>query len=102
MKKEQLVIVGGVAAGMKGATRARRVNPTLKINVYEEKDYISYAACGLPYYTSGVVKEREDLVLRTPEDFKEPFDIQVKINHRVIKIDHKNKKVVVFNLKNKE
>jgi NADPH-dependent 2,4-dienoyl-CoA reductase/sulfur reductase-like enzyme len=102
MKKEQLVIIGGVAAGMKAATRARRVNPNLKITVFEEKDYISYAACGIPYYTSGVVKEREELVLRTPEDFRKPFDIQVHTNHGVTKIDPQNKQVTVSNLKKRD
>ncbi|KAF0123888.1 MAG: CoA-disulfide reductase [bacterium] len=99
MKGKQLVIIGGVAAGMKAATRARRVNPNLKITVFEEKDYVSYAACGLPYYTSGVVKEREELVLRTPDDFRIPFDIQVHINHRVTKIDPQNKQITVSGLK---
>ena len=99
MKGKQLVIIGGVAAGMKAATRARRVNPNLKITVFEEKDYVSYAACGLPYYTSGVVKEREELVLRTPKDFIIPFDIQVHTNHRVTKIDPQNKQITVSGLK---
>ncbi|MEW6614654.1 MAG: FAD-dependent oxidoreductase [Thermodesulfobacteriota bacterium] len=102
MKREQLIIIGGVAAGMKAATRARRVNPNLKITVFEEKDYISYAACGLPYYTSGIVKEREDLVLRTPEDFRKPFDIQVHTNHRVTKIDPQKKQITVSNLKKRD
>ncbi|MBI4618950.1 MAG: FAD-dependent oxidoreductase [Desulfobacterales bacterium] len=102
MKREQLVIIGGVAAGMKAATRARRVNPNLKITVFEEKDYVSYAACGLPYYTSGVVKEREELVLRTPEDFIIPFDIQVHTNHRVTKIDPQNNQITVFDLKGRK
>ena len=102
MKGEQLVIIGGVAAGMKAATRARRVSPNLKITVFEEKDYVSYAACGLPYYTSGVVKEREELVLRTPDDFIIPFDIQVHTNHRVTKIDPQNNQITVFDLKERK
>lgn len=102
MKREQLVIIGGVAAGMKAATRARRVNPNLKITVFEEKDYVSYAACGLPYYTSGIVKKQEELVLRTPDDFIIPFDIQVHTNHRVMKIDPQNKQITVFDLKGRK
>ncbi|MFH1623831.1 MAG: FAD-dependent oxidoreductase [Pseudomonadota bacterium] len=102
MKQEHLVIVGGVAAGMKAAARARRIDPNIRITVYEEKGYVSYAACGLPYYTSGVVKEQKELVLRTPEEFRRPFDIQVHTNHRVTKIAPQNKQIVAFDLNKRE
>ena len=49
----RIVIVGGVAAGMSAASRAQRQNPQADITVYEAGEYISYAACGLPYALAG-------------------------------------------------
>jgi NADPH-dependent 2,4-dienoyl-CoA reductase/sulfur reductase-like enzyme len=88
----RLVIVGGVAAGTKAASRARRVNPELEITIYQEEPEPSISECGLPYLLSGVVDEREALVARTPEKFAEK-DIEVLVRHRVEKIDAESKKL---------
>jgi NADPH-dependent 2,4-dienoyl-CoA reductase/sulfur reductase-like enzyme len=53
----RLVVIGGVAAGTKAASRARRVNPDLEITIYQEEPEISISECGLPYFLSGVVEE---------------------------------------------
>ena len=63
----RLVIVGGVAAGTKAASRARRLDPELEITVYQEEPEPSISECGLPYFLSGVVGEREELIARTPK-----------------------------------
>lgn len=76
MSARKIVIVGGIAAGTKAAAKARRLDQEADITIIEKGRYISYAACGLPYYISGVVKEKNDLmstpigVLRDPEFFK--------------------------------
>jgi CoA-dependent NAD(P)H sulfur oxidoreductase len=93
----RLVVIGGVAAGTKAASRARRVSPDLEITIYQEEPEISISECGLPYLISGVVKDRGALVARTPEDFAEK-DVEVLTRHRVEKIDPENKKLVVRNL----
>src|ERR671912_647438 len=62
----RLVIVGGVAAGTKAASRARRLDPEMEITVYQEEPEPSISECGLPYLLSGVVEERDDLVARGP------------------------------------
>ena len=54
---EQIVIIGAVAAGMSAASKIRRLNPEIEIDVYTDEKYISYAACGIPYYLSGMKKE---------------------------------------------
>lgn len=79
---EHLIIIGGVAAGTKAAARARRVNPDLRITLYQDEPEVSYTACGQPYYLSGLIVKRESLIIRRPEDFsKEGIDVKVK--HRV-------------------
>src|SRR5215213_8662787 len=94
----RLVIVGGVAAGTKAASRARRLDPEMEITVYQEEPEPSISECGLPYLLSGVVKARDNLVARTPEKFAEQ-GIEVLIRHRVEKIDPTAKKLSVLDLK---
>src|SRR5215217_9763877 len=94
----RLVILGGVAAGTKAASRARRLAPEMEITVYQEEPEPSISECGLPYLLSGVVEERNDLVARTPEKFAEK-GIDVLVRHRVERIDATGKNLSVLNLK---
>jgi NADPH-dependent 2,4-dienoyl-CoA reductase/sulfur reductase-like enzyme len=98
---EHVVIIGGVAGGMSAASKLRRLNKEVKITVFEKDPHISYGACGLPYYISGVTKSHEDLLARTVEDF-EKRNISVHIHHEVIKVDAENKIVTVNNLQSGE
>jgi CoA-dependent NAD(P)H sulfur oxidoreductase len=93
----RLVILGGVAAGTKAASRARRLDPEIEITVYQEEPEPSISECGLPYLLSGVVEERDDLVARTPEKFAER-GIEVLVRHRVQRIDATGKKLSVLDL----
>jgi len=97
----RLVILGGVAAGTKAASRARRLNPELEITVYQEEPEPSISECGLPYFLSGVVRKREVLIARTPEQFAER-DIEVLVRHRVERIDAAGKKLSVRDLRTGE
>jgi NADPH-dependent 2,4-dienoyl-CoA reductase/sulfur reductase-like enzyme/rhodanese-related sulfurtransferase len=83
---KRLLVIGGVAAGPKTAAKARRCDPDMEIVVYQEEDDISYAGCGLPYYISGVIKEREDLISRTPGKFAQE-GIKILKNRRIEGID---------------
>lgn len=58
----RIVVVGGVAAGPKAAARARRLDPEAEITLVERDSILSYAGCGLPYYISGTIESRDDLV----------------------------------------
>jgi NADPH-dependent 2,4-dienoyl-CoA reductase/sulfur reductase-like enzyme/rhodanese-related sulfurtransferase len=90
--KKRLVVIGGVAAGPKAAAKARRCDPEMEIVIYQEEDEISYAGCGLPYYTSGVIGDRDKLISRTPGQFA--LDgIRVLKNRRIEKIDIQNHQV---------
>jgi len=88
----RLVVVGGVAAGTKAASRARRLDPGMEVAVYQEEPEPSISECGLPYLLSGVVQRRDQLVARTPEKFAEQ-GIEVKVRHRVEEI-HPNTKTL--------
>lgn len=99
---EKLVIIGGVATGMKAAAKARRENPDCVIEVYQDEADISYSGCGMPYYISGVVDSRDKMIHRTPGSIKEKSNIEVFINHRVEKIDRDNKNILVLDLKTSE
>ena len=85
-------MIGGVAAGPKAAAKARRCDPEMEIVLYQEEDDISYAGCGLPYYISGVIEEREDLISRTPGKFALE-GIKILKNRRIEKIDIPNRAV---------
>ncbi len=97
----RLVIVGGVAAGTKAASRARRVAPDLEITVYQEEPEPSISECGLPYFLSGVVERREQLVARTPEQFAGQ-GIEVLVRRRVEEVDPHNKRLTVRDLGTEE
>ncbi|OQX60979.1 MAG: hypothetical protein B5M51_09230 [Anaerolinea sp. 4484_236] len=96
---ERLVIIGGCAAGMSAASKARRLNPNLEIAVYEKTGFVSYGSCGMPYYISGVIDDYNKLVVRTPEQFAEK-NIEVHLHHEVIEIDAENHRVSVKNIHN--
>ena len=95
----KIVIVGGVAGGATAAARIRRLNEHAEIIIFERSGYISYANCGLPYYIGGVIEDKEDLTLQTPESFFRRFRIVAKVNHEVTDIDVQNKSVSVTDLK---
>ena len=89
------LIVGGVAGGASTAARLRRNDEKIEIILFERKEYISYANCGLPYYIGGEIKEREKLFVQTPEDFNRRFNIDVRVKEEVIKINRNEKYVEV-------
>ncbi len=95
----KIIIVGGVAGGATASARIRRLNEHAEIIIYERSGFISYANCGLPYYIGGVIEDKEDLTLQTPESLFRRFRIVAKVNHEVTDIDVQNKTVKVTDLK---
>ena len=92
------LIVGGVAGGMSAAARLRRLDEKSEIIVFEKGEYISYANCGLPYYIGNTIKEREKLLVQTPENFNSIFNVDIRTRNEVIGIDRANKTIRVRNL----
>lgn len=62
-----IVVIGGIAAGMSVAAKAKRENPQANITVIEKENYISFGACGLPYYLGGQFDDPQKMFARTPE-----------------------------------
>jgi NADPH-dependent 2,4-dienoyl-CoA reductase/sulfur reductase-like enzyme len=96
---ERLVVIGGDAAGMSAASQARRRRKPddLEIIVLEKGNYVSYSACGEPYFVSGEVEDFDDLQVRTPEQFWK-VSIEARIRHEAIAIDTGLGTVTVRNL----
>jgi NADPH-dependent 2,4-dienoyl-CoA reductase/sulfur reductase-like enzyme len=93
--QERFVIIGGDAAGMSAASKARRENPGLEIIVLEKGNWASYGACGLPYYIKGDIKNIQDLVAISPEIFREKRGIDLRLNQEAIRILPEDKELVV-------
>lgn len=92
------VIIGGVAGGASAAARLRRLDELSEIIVLEKGEFVSFASCGLPYYIGGKITNKQSLTVQTPQSFKTRFNIDVRVNNEVIKIDSVNKSVTVKNL----
>jgi len=91
MKKERILVVGGLSAGPSAAAKARRENENAEIILFEKGANISYATCGMPYAFSGVIENRDKLIVVKPELLRERFNINVKLNEEVTDIDPENK-----------
>jgi len=94
----KVLIVGGVAGGMSSATRLRRLKEDAEIIVFEQGPNVSYANCGLPYHIGEVIKEEEQLLLQTPESLNARFNLDVRVNSRVLSIDPLAKTIKVADL----
>jgi NADPH-dependent 2,4-dienoyl-CoA reductase/sulfur reductase-like enzyme len=95
---KRVLIIGGVAGGATAAARLRRLDESLDIIMFERGEYISYANCGLPYHVGNVIKEREALLLQTPETMKAKYNIDVRVSNEVLSVDREEKTVRVKNL----
>ncbi|MGI6783633.1 MAG: FAD-dependent oxidoreductase [Aminivibrio sp.] len=87
MAKERIVIIGADAAGMSAAGQARKLLPGAEITAYERSPHCSYAACGIPYYTAGLVESETRLIARTPGQFLERQNIVVRTRCEVLSVN---------------
>jgi len=93
----RLLVIGGVAAGLSAAARARRIDPGLEILVLEKGQTISYGACGLPYYVEDRVHSADELIVYTPEYFRKERNISVRTGAAVVEIAHARREVTLEN-----
>lgn len=91
----KVVIVGGVAGGASCAARLRRLDESAEIIMIEKGPYISFANCGLPYHVGGVIDNRDKLLLQTPQSFNARFNVDVRVNSEVKRINRNAKTVTV-------
>ncbi|SCE91542.1 NADPH-dependent 2,4-dienoyl-CoA reductase, sulfur reductase [Micromonospora purpureochromogenes] len=97
---QRLIVIGGDAAGMSAASQARRRRgpDDLEILAFERGHFTSYSACGIPYWISGTVEERDDLIVRSPATFREKHQIDVRTRTEVTGIDLDRREVVAHDL----
>ncbi len=69
------------------ASKAKRVDPSLDITVFEKSGYISYGACGLPYFVGDMIKEPNDLVSLSVDQMTHKRGVPTFIHHEVTRID---------------
>lgn len=100
--KHKLLIIGGVAGGASAAARARRLNESAEIIIFERGPDISFANCGLPYHIGGTIAERDKLLVTTPEVMNGKFNIDVRTMTEVVSINREKKEIAVQNLKTGE
>lgn len=95
--RRKLVVIGGIAAGLSAASKAKRLLPGLEVTVYEISGFASTGACGLPYFVGGSVGEARDLLSMTVEDLRYKRGISVLTQHEVLEIDQKKRIVEIIN-----
>ena len=87
----KIIIIGGLSAGPSAAAKARREDENAEIILFEKGAQISYATCGMPYVFSGVIEDRSNLIVVKPELLQNRFNIDVRLNEEIVKIDTENK-----------
>lgn len=95
---EKLIVIGGTAAGLSAASRARKERPDMEIQVFEKSGFVSYGACGLPYFVGGIIDDANELVAIDAATLKSKRNISTWIHHEVTLIDPQKKEVIVKNL----
>lgn len=93
----KVIVIGGVAAGMSAASKLKRLDAAAEVVVYEKGGYLSYGACGLPYYISNVNDDYRRMIIRSREQFEES-GIICRLHHEVLEVNTKEKYVLVRNL----
>lgn len=91
----RILIVGGVAGGASAAAKARRVDETADLHIFERGPYISFANCGLPYFIGGEIADRAKLIVMTPETLWARSRVHAHVNHEVLAIDRAAKTIRV-------
>jgi len=93
----KLLVIGGVAGGASAAAKARRIDESAEIILFEKGEYVSFANCGLPYHVGKVITERDNLLVMTPEKLKKRANLDVRIKNEVTSINPDKKTVTVKN-----
>jgi len=95
----KVLIVGGVAGGASAAARLRRLDENAEIIIFEKGKYISFANCGIPYFCGDVIKDREKLLLLTPEKILDLLNVEARVEAEVVKINRDRKTIMVHDKK---
>ncbi|KAA0565244.1 CoA-disulfide reductase [Bacillus sp. CH30_1T] len=93
--KKKVIIIGAVGGGATTASQIRKLDSKIEIILLEKTSYLSYGACGMPYYLGEVIKDRESLFAATPEKLHTKKNIDVRMHHEALKIDRDKKSILV-------
>jgi len=96
--QNRIVIIGGTACGPKATARARRLDPAAKITIIEQRENLSTATCGLPYFISGVITDESNMIARQNDYFRNVFNMEVLTHKRAVSIDRKSRKIEISDL----
>lgn len=99
---KKILIIGGVAGGASVAARARRLDEFADIIMFEKGPHVSFSNCSLPFHLSGMVESSDDLILMSPEEFLNQYNIEARVFNEVVKINREDKTVLVKNLVSEE
>jgi len=91
---KDLVVIGGNVSGLAAASQAKRVDPSICVKVLESGSYISYGACGMPYFISGLIEKIDDLFTYPPSFFEEKRNIKILLNHKVMSLNPFKKEIL--------
>lgn len=94
----KVLVIGGVAAGTKTAAKLKRQNPGAEVTIITKDQDISYAGCGLPYYVGGVIEDKEDLIVNTPQKYSALTGVEVLTGVEAVGLDAEKKAVNTKNL----
>jgi NADPH-dependent 2,4-dienoyl-CoA reductase/sulfur reductase-like enzyme len=95
--KRKVIIIGAVGGGATTASQIRKVDNDIEIVLLEKTSYLSYGACGMPYYLGDVIKDRESLFAATPEKLHTKKNIDVRMHHEALQINRKKKSLLIRN-----
>ena len=95
MKHYDLLVIGGVAAGMSAASQARRANQEMSIGVFEKSDYVSYGACGMPYYISDQIGDHRRLIAINKDDYIAKRQIDIYTGAEALGVNFQKKSVTI-------
>ena len=99
MVNKKIVVVGGVGGGASAAARARRLDESAIVTMYEKGPDVSFSNCSLPYHLSGLIPDANSIILKTPEQFKKQYNIQAEVNSEVVDVDPVQKTVKIKDTK---
>ncbi|MGR3763517.1 CoA-disulfide reductase [Rossellomorea sp. NS-SX7] len=100
--RKKIIVIGAVGGGATTASQLRKLDDKSEIILLERTSYLSYGACGMPYYLGDVIKEREDLFAYTPEKLQAKKNIDVRMQHEAVEIDREKKSIRIKDLLNNE
>ena len=93
--KKKVIIIGAVGGGATTASQIRKADSEIDIVLLEKTSYLSYGACGMPYYLGDVITDRESLFAATPEKLHTKKNIDVRMQHEALTIEREKKSLLI-------